>query len=55
MIVRGELRERLFHYRARYAQDSIVYPAFPLVWRLQQEAAGSGSLGDIGSLGRKNA
>ena len=49
MIARGELGDRLFHYRARYAQDWIVDPAFPLVWRLQKSAAGSGSLGDLGS------
>lgn len=49
MIARGELGKRLFHYRARYAQDWIVDPAFPLVWRLQSGAAGSGSLGDLGS------
>ncbi len=49
MIARGELGDRLFHYRARYAQDWIVDPAFPLVWRLQAGAAGSGSLGDLGA------
>ena len=41
----GELR----HVRAQYCQDWIVDPAFPLVWRLQREKAGSGALGDIGS------
>jgi predicted dehydrogenase len=49
MIARGELGDRIFHYRARYAQDWIVDPGFPLVWRLRSGAAGSGSLGDIGS------
>jgi predicted dehydrogenase len=47
MIERGELGERLFHFRARYAQDWIVDPKFPLVWRLQSGIAGSGALGDI--------
>ena len=37
-----------FHFRARYAQDWIADPEFPLVWRLRGPA-GSGSLGDIGS------
>jgi predicted dehydrogenase len=37
------------HVRATYLQDWIVDPAFPLVWRLRKEAAGSGALGDIGS------
>jgi len=49
MIVRGELGERLFHFRARYAQDWIADANFPLVWRLRSKDAGSGSLGDIGS------
>ena len=37
------------HVRAVYLQDWIVDPAFPLVWRLQRERAGSGALGDIGA------
>jgi predicted dehydrogenase len=47
MIERGDLGDRLFHFRARYAQDWIVDPGFPLVWRLQSGVAGSGALGDI--------
>jgi predicted dehydrogenase len=47
MIERGDLGERIFHFRARYAQDWIVDPNFPLVWRLQSNVAGSGALGDI--------
>lgn len=46
MIDRGELGD-IFHFRARYAQDWIVDPDFPLVWRLKDDAAGSGALGDI--------
>jgi predicted dehydrogenase len=46
MIERGELG-KVFHFRARYAQDWIVDPKFPLVWRLQSNVAGSGALGDI--------
>jgi predicted dehydrogenase len=38
---------RVRHIRAQYLQDWIVDPAFPLVWRLQKERAGSGALGDI--------
>ncbi len=49
MIAKGELGDRIFHYRARYAQDWIVDPQFPLVWRLRSGAAGSGSLGDLAS------
>ena len=47
MIERGEIGDRIFHFRARYAQDWIVDPNFPLVWRLQSDPAGSGALGDI--------
>src|ERR1700761_1250871 len=46
MIEAGDLG-RIFHYRARYLQDWIVDPAFPLVWRLQGKIAGSGTHGDI--------
>lgn len=49
MIEDGALGDRIFHFRARYAQDWIVDPNFPLVWRLQSEVAGSGSHGDIGA------
>ncbi len=49
MITRGDLGDRLFHFRARYAQDWIANSNFPLVWRLHSKDAGSGSLGDIGS------
>jgi predicted dehydrogenase len=41
----GEIR----HVRAQYLQDWIVDPSFPLVWRLQKDRAGSGSLGDLGA------
>jgi predicted dehydrogenase len=41
----GQIR----HVRARYLQDWIVDPQFPLVWRLQRDRAGSGALGDIGA------
>ncbi len=47
MIEDGVLGERIYHYRARYAQDWIADPQFPLVWRLQSSIAGSGTHGDI--------
>ncbi len=47
MIERREIGDRIFHFRARYAQDWIVDPNFPLDWRLQSDIAGSGALGDI--------
>lgn len=37
----------IYHIHARYAQDWIVDPQFPITWRLDKSQAGSGSLGDI--------
>ena len=49
MIEEGAIGDRIFHYHARYAQDWITDPNFPLVWRLQSKIAGSGAHGDIGA------
>jgi len=38
---------KIYHYRATYLQDWIMDPKFPLVWRLQKDAAGSGPHGDL--------
>src|SRR5712675_1288646 len=46
MINEGALGQ-IYHYHARYAQDWIVDPEFPLVWRLQKGISGSGAHGDI--------
>ena len=46
MIAAGDLG-KIYHYRARYLQDWIIDPEFPLVWRLQSKIAGSGTHGDI--------
>lgn len=48
MISEGALG-RIFHYRARYAQDRLIDPDFPLDWRLQKETSGSGVHADINS------
>src|SRR4029079_19641775 len=48
LVEQGRIRE-IRHVRASYQQDWIVDPQFPLVWRLQKDAAGSGALGDIGA------
>ncbi|GGA30131.1 Gfo/Idh/MocA family protein [Paenibacillus physcomitrellae] len=40
---------QIYHFRAFFLQDWIMDPEFPLVWRLQKEIAGSGSLGDLGA------
>jgi len=47
LIEDGVLGDKIYHYRARYAQDWIADPNFPLVWRLQSDIAGSGAHGDI--------
>jgi predicted dehydrogenase len=41
----GQIR----HFRARYAQDRLADPEFPLDWRLQKETSGSGVHSDINS------
>ena len=46
MIGEGALG-KLFHFHARYAQDWLVDPDFPINWRLQRETSGSGANGDI--------
>ena len=48
MIESGELGE-IRHFRARYLQDWIMDPEFPLVWRMKKELTGTGALGDIGA------
>ena len=48
MIEAGRLG-RINRYHGAYMQDWIVDPGFPLSWRMQQQYAGSGALGDIGS------
>lgn len=39
----------IYHFRARYLQDWIMDPEFPLVWRLDKSQAGSGPMGDLGA------
>jgi len=48
MLAEGALG-RLHHFRARYAQDRLADPEFPLDWRLQKETSGSGVHSDINS------
>ena len=40
---------QIYHWRAVYLQDWIMDPNFPLVWRLQKDTAGAGTLGDLGA------
>jgi predicted dehydrogenase len=46
LILEGAIGD-IYHYYARYAQDWIVDPKFPLVWRLQKGVSGTGAHGDI--------
>jgi len=48
MIEAGELGE-IYHFRGRYLQEWILDADFPMVWRLDRDAAGSGALGDLGA------
>lgn len=48
MIDEGKLGQ-IYHFRAKYLQDWIIDPDFPLVWRLDKSVAGSGSHGDLGA------
>ncbi|HYF93285.1 MAG TPA: Gfo/Idh/MocA family oxidoreductase [Symbiobacteriaceae bacterium] len=48
LIDEGHLGQ-IYHFRGVYLQDWIMNPDFPLVWRLQGDIAGSGSLGDLGA------
>ena len=48
MIGEGALG-RIFHFHARYAQDRLTDPDFPLDWRLQKETSGCGVHSDINS------
>ncbi|WP_336343976.1 Gfo/Idh/MocA family protein [Halalkalicoccus ordinarius] len=48
LIESGELGE-IHHVRGRYLQDWLVDPEAPWAWRLDEEMAGSGALGDLGA------
>ncbi len=48
-LVREGAIGEVFHFRGRYAQEWIIDPDFPLVWRLDKDLAGSGVLGDLGA------
>ena len=48
MLEADELGE-IYHFRARYLQEWIADPSFPMVWRLDRATAGSGALGDLGA------
>jgi predicted dehydrogenase len=48
LIKSGQLGE-IYHFRAVYLQEWIMDPNFPMVWRLDKNISGSGTLGDLGA------
>ncbi len=40
---------RIYHFRGRYSDDSLLDPATPYAWRHDRAAAGSGVIGDLAS------
>jgi len=48
LIMDGKIG-KIYHFRARYLQEWITDPAFPMSWRLSKKTAGSGTVGDLGS------
>lgn len=48
LIKEGRLG-RIYHIRATFLQDWLMDPNFPLIWRLQKEISGGGTLGDLGA------
>jgi len=48
LIENGKLG-KIFHFRAKYLQEWIMDPDFPMVWRLKKAQSGSGAIGDLGA------
>jgi predicted dehydrogenase len=48
MVAEGRLG-RIYHFRARYSDDSMVNPSTPYAWRHSRALAGSGVIGDLGA------
>lgn len=48
LVAQGRLGD-IRHVRAQYLQDWLVDSQIPMTWRLEQGAAGSGALGDLGA------
>ena len=40
---------KIYHFRAKYLQEWIMDPDFPMVWRLKKSLSGSGAVGDLGA------
>ena len=48
LIDEGKIGQ-IYHWRTTWLEDWAIDPEAPLVWRLQRDKAGSGTLGDLGS------
>jgi predicted dehydrogenase len=48
LIEEGRLG-KIYHIRATFLQDWLMDPNFPLIWRLQKDVSGGGTLGDLGA------
>jgi predicted dehydrogenase len=48
-LVRDGALGRLYHFRGRYSDDSLLDPAAPHTWRHDRDRAGSGVIGDLAS------
>jgi predicted dehydrogenase len=48
LIEEGRLG-KIYHIRATFLQDWLMDPNFPLIWRLQKDISGGGTLGDLGA------
>ena len=48
-IIKAGRLGRIYHFRARYLQDWLTNPAFPLTWRMDVGEAGTGAIGDLGT------
>jgi predicted dehydrogenase len=49
-LIRSGKLGKIYHFRAVYLQEWIMpHYGTPMIWRLDKKAAGSGSLGDLGS------
>ncbi|HEY7355177.1 MAG TPA: Gfo/Idh/MocA family oxidoreductase, partial [Ktedonobacterales bacterium] len=48
-IIKAGRLGRIYHFRARYLQEWLVNPAFPMTWRMDGGEAGTGAIGDLGT------
>ena len=48
-LIREGRLGRIYHFRGRYSDDSLVDPAAPFSWRHDRTVAGSGVIGDLAS------